>query len=140
MWGAGGYATNAPGHERFGRFADVTADDSWFDEQFADEEKRIVSTDPMIVRTPRTTAALVAILTRQRRGYVEIGVAAETTQRGRGLLSSIRGIRSAADAACYVVLTLVARRRARRALARGRTPEWETDRSSRAFTEAPHGG
>lgn len=136
LWGAGGYATNEAGHARFGRFAEVTADDSWFDERFTAQEKRVVSTPPMRIRTPRDVPALLAVLARQRRGYVELGVAADTAQRGRALLRTVRGPRSAFDTACYVLLTLAARRRSARTTGAG-TARWERDGSSRAIGVNP---
>ncbi|MCP2032787.1 glycosyltransferase involved in cell wall biosynthesis [Okibacterium sp. HSC-33S16] len=130
LWGAGGYAVSESGHRRFSEFPQVTADDSWIDTQFADHEKRIVPTLPMRVRTPRDLSGLLAVLTRQRRGQVELGVPSTTTSRGRSLVASVRGPRSAGDMAWYVLLTAVARRRSRIAL-RARDRAWERDASSR---------
>jgi glycosyltransferase involved in cell wall biosynthesis len=134
MWGAGGYATGEAGHRRFGEFADVTADDSWFDGQFSAAEKRIVPTLPARVRTPRDTGALLAVLTRQRRGVAEIDVPSEAESRVGALLTSVRGPRSLVDAGWYVLLTLVARERAARLRRRGAVVGWERDASSRAAT------
>ena len=134
LWGAGGYAVSEAGHRRFSSFPAVTADDSWIDAQFGDHEKRIVNTTPMRVRTPLDTRGLLAVLTRQRRGQVELGVPSTTTSRGRSLLASVRGPRSAADMFWYVVLTAVARRRSRAAL-RTQAPVWERDLSSRPASE-----
>lgn len=134
LWGAGGYATNEEGHRRFGRFDDVTADDSWFDEQFEADEKAVVATAPMRVRTPRRAADLVAVLTRRRRGVLELGTTDEASSRGRALLRSVRGPRSAIDAGWYAVLTLLARRRALRTWRQGHRG-WDRDASSRATTE-----
>ncbi len=136
LWGAGGYAASAAGHERFGAFAAVTADDSWFDAQFDDAEKRVVDTDPMRVRTPRDCAALLAVLARQRRGYLELGVAPQTQRRGAALLTSVRSPEAAIDALWYLLLTLASRRRARarmRVGARGGAAavRWERDGSTR---------
>lgn len=130
LWGAGGYATNAEGHRRFGRFEDVTADDSWFDEQFEPHEKRVVATVPVRVRTPRSAAALVAVLARRRRGVLELGSQDHAQSRGRALLRSVRGPRSAIDALWYTMLTLFARRRALRTWRRGEGG-WVRDASSR---------
>ncbi len=135
LWGAGGYAASEEGHRRIGDFPPVTADDSWFDEQFTADEKRVVVTAPMRVRTARDTAGLLAVLARQRRGYREIGIASATASRGSALLGTIRGPRTAWDAAWYVALTVVSRRRARRA-ARLRGPGWERDGSTRSGAEA----
>ncbi len=134
LWGAGGYATNELGHERFDAFPTVTADDSWFDAQFSPAEKRIVDTDPMRVSTPRDSGALLAVLARQRRGYVEIGIAATTGARAGALVRSVRTPKDAVDAVVYVALTLVSRRRARRA-ARAARPIWERDASTREGAE-----
>jgi glycosyltransferase involved in cell wall biosynthesis len=130
LWGAGGYAVSEEGHRRFHRFADVTADDSWFDGQFAEREKRVVAAQPMRVRTPRDARALLAVLTRQRRGYVELGIDSSASTRGRGLLAAVEGPRSAWDACWYVWFSIVARRRAERIL-RQTERRWERDGSSR---------
>lgn len=135
LWGAGGYATNEQGHRRFGQFPATIGDDSWFDAQFTEDEKRVVPTAPMRVRTPRRAVDMVAVLARRRRGALELGLASTGASRGRGLLRAIRGPRSAIDAWWYACLTLAARWRASRALRRGdRT--WERDVSSRTT----HGG
>ncbi|WP_448258196.1 glycosyltransferase [Microbacterium aurum] len=134
LWGAGGYACSEAGHRRFGRFATVTADDSWFDEQFATDEKRVVATAPMLVRTPRDTEGLLAVLVRQRRGYVEIGISSHAAARGRELVRSVRGPASAVDAAWYALFTIIARRRAEKAMRR-RARTWERDASSRKGQE-----
>lgn len=136
LWGAGGYAVSEAGHRRFASFPAVTADDSWIDAQFGDHEKRVVDTTPMRVRTPLDTRGLLAVLTRQRRGQVELGVPSTTTSRGRSLLASVRGPRSAFDMFWYVVLTAVARRRSRAAV-RTRSRAWERDASSRSASGAP---
>lgn len=130
LWGAGGYATNEEGHRRFGRFENVIGDDSWFDRQFADDEKRVVPTTPMRVRTPRNAADLVAVLARRRRGALEVGAADQASSRGRALLHAVRGPRSAIDAGWYAVLSIAARRRAAITLRHGERG-WERDSSSR---------
>lgn len=130
LWGAGGYATNEAGHRRFGRFPDVIADDSWFDQQFDDSEKQVVPSMPMRVRTPEKLAELVAVLSRRRRGYLELDAVPEGSARGRAVLASARGPRTAFDAFWYVLITLAARWRAARMIRRG-TRGWERDASSR---------
>jgi hypothetical protein len=135
LWGAGGYATNEVGHARFTTFPTVTADDSWFDAQFADAEKSIVAAAPMRVRTPRDLKGLFAILARQRRGYVELGFSSHAGPRLRGLMTGVRGPRSATDVLWYATLSVLARRRAARALRGGDDRAWERDRSSRNIVE-----
>lgn len=137
LWGAGGYATNERGHRRFGHFPPVTADDSWFDAQFEDDQKRVVATVPMRVRTPQDLKGLLAVLTRQRRGYVELGIESSAGQRLRNLIASIRGPRSATDVFWYVTLTAVARLRSSKALRSAGHRAWERDASSRTSTEIP---
>lgn len=137
LWGAGGYAANEAGHGRFAAFPQVTADDSWFDEQFAAAEKRIVAASPMRVRTPRDTSGLLAVLTRQRRGHREIGTESQGASRARALAGSIHGPRSALDAGWYVLLTLIARVRAARAVRR-KERTWERDASSRSPHETTY--
>ncbi|WP_019180075.1 glycosyltransferase family A protein [Microbacterium yannicii] len=131
LWGAGGYAVSEQGHARFAEFPRVTADDSWFDEQFRDHEKRVVPTAPMRVRTPRDTRALMAVLRRQRRGHRELGIPSHATSRTRSIISAIRGPRSAADAGWYILLSLAARRRVRPASRSAAEHPWERDASSR---------
>lgn len=135
LWGAGGYATNEEGHRRFGRFPDLVADDSWFDQQFTAEEKRVVPSLPMRVRTPSNLTDLIAVLSRRRRGYLQLGGASEASSRLRTLVSSIRGPRTAFDAAWYVLVTLAARRRAAKAVRTG-AKLWDRDASSRGKAQA----
>ncbi|MDN4612901.1 glycosyltransferase [Leifsonia sp. F6_8S_P_1B] len=139
LWGAGLYAVSREGHERFDAFADVTADDSWFDALFAEDEKEVLPTSPARVHAPTNTAALLAILSRHRRGYVELDgdAAAQSTDRVAALLRTIRGPRSAFDACCYAALAAAARLRTRRTVGAG-TRRWETDGTTRAGRPA-HG-
>jgi len=133
IWGAGAYALNAPGHARFDRFPDLTADDSYVDSLFTSEEKVVVPTgSPVLVFTPRTVAGLVAILARQYRGVSELGTESTTTGSIRSLVASVRGPASATDVVCYGFLTLLGRLKTRRAVGHGRTG-WERDLSSRAL-------
>lgn len=134
LWGAGGYAVTREGHERFAQFPEVTADDSWFDGMFTAEEKVVVDTVPMRVRTARSAGDLLAVIARQRRGYVELGVAPATGLRARALLRTIRGPVSAADTFWYAALTLIARRRSAATTGQG-TARWERDGSSRVAQE-----
>ena len=71
LWGAGVFALSERGHDRLGEFPDVTADDYFVDQLFSVEEKMIVPTPPVHVRTPRTTASLLKILRRNVRGPAE---------------------------------------------------------------------
>jgi exopolysaccharide biosynthesis WecB/TagA/CpsF family protein len=133
IWGAGAYAVNVAGHERFGSFPPVTADDSYVDSLFDSTEKVVVhSCAPVRVFTPRTVSALIAVLARQHRGAMELSDMSSTAGSVRALIESVRGPFSATDVFCYGVLTVLGRMRARRARSRG-TAEWERDLSSRVL-------
>ncbi|HEY9293783.1 MAG TPA: glycosyltransferase [Microlunatus sp.] len=137
LWGAGGYAVSRAGHERFAAFPEITADDSYFDGLFIDDEKTIVATVPMRVHAPRTTSTLLRILARHRRGQLELQLPAEESRRRvRALVKGVRGPRSAVDAFCYAALTALARMRTRGTVGLG-TTTWETDASTRAASTAP---
>jgi exopolysaccharide biosynthesis WecB/TagA/CpsF family protein len=135
MWGAGAYGLNEKGHGRFGAFPAVTGDDLYVDTRFAAYEKAVVATDPSLVKTPADVKSLLAIMRRSHRGGAEL-LADEQGLRGRvrdtGLdtavtvLATIRGPRSAVDAAMYLGIGLARRYRYQR------SQVWERDESSRS--------
>jgi exopolysaccharide biosynthesis WecB/TagA/CpsF family protein len=140
MWGAGAYALNAKGHERLGEFPALTGDDYYVDGLFQAGEKRVLATDPVVVRTPRSSRALLAILRRnyrgnrqqrasQDRGSGASGSASSTRQTLRELAVSIRGPVSAFDAFVYAVFAVVGRYGA--VFPGGKSDGWERDESSR---------
>ncbi len=129
LWGAGVYAVARPGHDRFGDFPPLIADDLFVDRSFSPAEKRVVATQPVKVRTPRSVPGLIAVLTRQRRGNSEADVSSTTRSTVRALLASIRGPISFFDAVVFGTLTVIGRR-ASRGTAAGRAG-WERDDSSR---------
>lgn len=128
LWGAGVYAISEVGHERFDSFPTVTADDLFVDRLFAPSEKHIVTTVPVRVRTPRTTAALLTILRRNQRGVSEFAGTSTSTSI-KELITSIRGPASALDALAYSALA-VASRLPRVGIRRG-CAVWERDSTSR---------
>ena len=127
MWGAGVYGLSFAGHGRLGEFPSVTADDCFIDRLFGDGEKATLDCRPVIVRTPRSAKALLAILKRVYRGNAELSeVAGSHTGRTAGQLArSIRDAGSAADAAVYAAFALAGR------MAPHRGIRWERDDSSR---------
>ncbi|MBK4348507.1 WecB/TagA/CpsF family glycosyltransferase [Lacisediminihabitans changchengi] len=127
MWGAGAYALSKTGHERFGMFPAVTGDDLFVDQTFTAAEKRVVPCAPVVVRTPKTASALVAVLARQSRGSEESTLPATSRGTIRELIATVHGPRSFVDAALYATLTVFARRLARRSTA----VVWERDDSTR---------
>lgn len=132
LWGAGVYALSKAGHDRLGVFPSLTGDDYYVDRLFSGEEKAVLPTEPVVVRTPRTWVALLAVLRRSYRGNAQqdrMGAEAATSRTVRELLSSVRGPFSAVDAAVYAAFAAGGRRRP----LRGGEPAfaWERDDSSR---------
>jgi GT2 family glycosyltransferase len=130
LWGAGVYALNAQGHARIEGFPAVTADDLYVDSRLAKGEKAFPLTAPVRVRVPRTTGALVSVLTRVRRGSDAQGID-EGGRTLRALAATVRGPVSLADAVTYAALTLFARSRAT-----APSTGWERDASTRADASA----
>ncbi|MFC5040175.1 glycosyltransferase [Ornithinimicrobium kibberense] len=125
LWGAGVYALSKEGHRRVAPFPDVIADDLLVDSTFAQDEKVVVPTDPAVVRTPRTTTALLTVLRRQARGPAQLGVSTSASTV-RELASTVTGPLSLLDAVVYASLAIAARS--------GRDPAgtvWERDATSR---------
>jgi glycosyltransferase involved in cell wall biosynthesis len=135
IYGAGAYGLNEQGHERLGAFPAVTGDDLYVDTLFNIDEKAVVSTDPVVVKTPADARSLLAILHRSRRARAElladrqgVGARARNTSVDTvvAVLRSIRGPRSAADAAVYLGMKIAGR-------LPYRNPQvWERDDSSRS--------
>lgn len=131
LWGAGAYALSYSGHERMGVFPALTGDDYYVDRLFSAQEKAVLPTEPVVVRTPRTCAALLSVLRRTYRGNAQqdrLAGGASTGRTLRELLASVRGPLSVFDAAVYVVFAGAGRRRP---LSRKMVPAWERDDSSR---------
>ncbi|GGE91703.1 glycosyltransferase [Mycetocola zhadangensis] len=108
LWGAGVYAISKVGHERFDSFPTVTADDLFVDHLFSANEKHIVTTVPVRVRTPLTTGALLTILRRNHRALAEMPHAS-TSVSASEIVLSVRGLTSALDALAYTVLAVASR-------------------------------
>jgi hypothetical protein len=135
VYGAGAYGLSEKGHERLGAFPAVTGDDLYVDTLFNTDEKAVVSTDPVVVKTPADAKSLLAILHRSRRGRAELladrqglGARARNTSvdTAVAVLRSIRGPRSAADAGVYLGMKMAGR------LPHRNPRVWERDESSRS--------
>lgn len=125
LWGGGVYGLSESGHARLGAFPSLTADDYYVDCLFDGNEKRVLATEPVLVRTPQTAAALLGTLNRVYRGVREQPGAAPSTGRTVSqLLGTVRGPVSAFDAAVYAGFAVAGRLR-RSSL------RWERDDSSR---------
>ncbi|MGF6832105.1 exopolysaccharide biosynthesis WecB/TagA/CpsF family protein [Paenarthrobacter sp. TE4293] len=132
LWGAGAYALSEAGHDRLGVFPSLTGDDYFVDRLFSGVEKAVLPTVPVVVRTPRTRAALLAVLRRTYRGNAEqdgLEAEAPTSRTARELLSSVRGPLSAVDAVVYAAFAGAGR--GRPLAGRNRAATWERDDSSR---------
>lgn len=133
LWGAGVYGLSAAGRARFAAFPDVIADDLFAGQHFGAAELEIVACPPVVVRTPRSTVALVRMLRRVGHGNAEhhaLTPAAERTAGGtvRGLLTAALARPAAApDVAVYLAVTALARLSLRLAPPAG----WARDTSSR---------
>jgi len=134
LWGAGAYALSEAGHRRLSSFPELTADDLYVDSLFSPEEKVIVRTDPVTVRTPRDVPNLLKVLTRTFQGNSEVAASGlpgshrsgTTTRTLRQLVRSATSPRRAADALVYAALVTTARGLGRRS----RVP-WKRDESTR---------
>lgn len=129
LWGAGTYALSERGHARLGSFPHVVADDLFVDAVFARHEVAVVTTDPVVVRAPRTLTALLAVTRRSALGNAELrnaGVADTSRSTALALARSVRGPLSLLDAVVYAAVVLVARQRAARP-----GPAWDRDDSTR---------
>ncbi|WP_344808044.1 glycosyltransferase [Microlunatus ginsengisoli] len=138
LWGAGVYGTSAAGRSRFDKFPSITADDLYIDTLFSADEKVVLNVEPVLVRTPRSTAQLVAVLRRTYRGNREVTALLGTAEQSgssadsfRQLISACRRPGDVVDAAVYAAMVTVARVGGRRATV------WERDDSSRQMV-APH--
>ncbi len=130
LWGAGAYALSAEAGQQLGVLPSVVADDLYVDRFFPGAEKSVLDCPPVLVRLPRDVAGLLAILRRTYRGNAEQGALHGTVlSSAAGILRSVRGPRSAFDAAVYTVFTVAGRR-----LAAASRPDdvWERDNSTRA--------
>ncbi|MFW0774826.1 glycosyltransferase [Paenarthrobacter nitroguajacolicus] len=132
LWGAGAYALSFSGHERLGTFPALTGDDYYVDRLFSADEKAVLATEPVVVRTPRTCRALLSVLRRTYRGNAQqdrVSGGASVGRTVRELLASVRGPLTAFDAAVYVVFAGAGRRRP--GVSRTMVAAWERDDSSR---------
>jgi glycosyltransferase involved in cell wall biosynthesis len=133
LWGAGAYALSETGHRRLGAFPPLAGDDFWVDQLFAEAEKAVLDTPPVIVRVPRDTRTLLSVMARTYGGVSRAikvdGPAVPSSGRTlRELAGTVRNPHTAADAAVYVAFAVCGRIAAR---AGNRSSEWRRDDSNR---------
>lgn len=137
LFGRGAIVLLAPARARFDAFPTLIADDLFLDSLFAADEKLEVASVEVIVDAPHSTRDLLARLVRVRRGNRELRTAADAgavpvTVRASDRWAWLRDVvvphpRLIFAAVPYVVITLIAARRARRA----RAVSWGQDTSTR---------
>jgi hypothetical protein len=134
LFGRGVIALSAAGRARFGTFPAQLADDLFLDSLFQPDEKRQVDGASARVAAPRRTGDLVRRLVRVRAGNGAMraaGTGVRPARRSSWLFDVVLPRPWLIPAAaCYVGITLVAARRARRQSRRGAL-NWGHDESSR---------
>jgi glycosyltransferase involved in cell wall biosynthesis len=139
LFGRGVVALSEAGRARFDRFPELVADDLFLDSLFTQAEKQHVTSYAALVATPRRTGDLIRRLVRVRGGNAAMRAASANGQvaapvRSAARLSWLRDVVLprpwlAPAAVCYVAITVVAARAARRAGDGGAA--WGRDESSR---------
>lgn len=141
LWGAGTYALSVEGRARFDEFPDIVSDDLFIDRLFAEQESAIVPTDPVVVRTPRTTSDLLRILVRTYRTQSDVARNDGAAPVSAGQLGQLRDLvalvlrRPPLIVAAMVYVALIAVARIRAGLKSG-NDGWERDNSSREGSPA----
>jgi len=134
LFGRGVIAVGSEGHERLDRLPGVIADDLAASLAFGPDERRVVEEARVLIHPPRTWGDLLRRRTRAVSGVTELEEA-ELDQPGGSARTSLRDLAAmvarepllAPRLALFVSVTLIARRRARRA----GTATWQRDESSR---------
>jgi Glycosyl transferase family 2 len=144
LWGRGVIAVGEPGQERISSLPPLLGDDLAASLMFAPHERSIVAGARVIVHTPRTFADLLRRRIRAATGTAQIervpeAPACTTRTRMSDLTAIIRGEpHLAPQVAFFLSMALLARLRARRAVAGGDYSTWLRDDSSRR--ESAKGG
>jgi glycosyltransferase involved in cell wall biosynthesis len=145
LWGRGVIAVDPPGHERMAGLPPLLADDLAASLSFRPGERRIVSDARAVYHPPRTVADLLRRRVRVHTGVIQIEhtrQAPASTERTRvsDLVAIVRGEpRMAGPVGFFLLVTAIARLRARRALAHGDYSTWLRDESSREPAAASRG-
>lgn len=132
LHGAGVYGLSVDARSRFGEFPDLVADDLFVDRIVQRDEVLIADCEPVVVRVPRTSRALVATLARVYRGNRQLADtdpargASSTRDTARELVALAKRPRWWARLGAYGALVA-----AGRIAARGSDGTWERDTSTR---------
>jgi hypothetical protein len=137
LWGRGVIAVDEPGQQRISGLPPLQGDDLAAGLLFAPHERSIAAGARVVVHTPRTFADLLRRRIRAVTGTAQIERVPEAPPstartRVRDLTAIIRGEpRMAPQVAFFLSVALLARLRARRAVASGDYTTWLRDESSR---------
>lgn len=146
LWGRGVIAVDEKGQERIVALPPLLGDDLAASLSFAPHERAIVPAARVVVHTPLTVADLMRRRVRSATGVAQIERterAPESTARTRvsDLAAIIRSEpRMAPRAVLFLSMAIMARLRARRAVARGDYSTWLRDDSSRRGAAIPLAG
>lgn len=141
LFGRGVIALSAEGHRRIAGLPELMGDDLAASLSFAPNERRVVEAASVTVHPPRTLRDLLKRRTRSM--TVTTQAAAQTdlpsSRTSTGDLKALlrkAPIRNGPRVAWFVAVTVVARRRSRRAVKAGDFTTWLRDESSRAAAVA----
>jgi glycosyltransferase involved in cell wall biosynthesis len=131
--GNGVYGLSEEGRRRFDRFPDITADDQFVLERFAQEERQTIRSEQFTIRAPRTLRGVVKVRTRSYRGNLELHAmeapAAAEERVGRSTLRTLLlDRRVAAGVPVWLAVNAFAKVQARRRW----NGAWERDDTSRS--------
>jgi glycosyltransferase involved in cell wall biosynthesis len=136
--GSGLYAMSHDGRRRFGTFPDVIADDTYARAHFDANELVRVYAATSVVRAPARVADLLRIKTRSRLGTLELQkkyprLWAQKKAHTKSLVEKAIALPVGVWAAvpAYVILQLLARRRAKKLVTTLDSYQWQRDDSSR---------
>jgi glycosyltransferase involved in cell wall biosynthesis len=136
LFGRGVIALSREGNDRIRALPPVMSDDLAFSEAFAPAERVIVEKASVVVHPPRTTADLLRRRIRSVTGNAEADAADLRGASSRTRLSTLAALglrhpRLVPKIPVFVVVSLVARVRARRPIRSGDFTTWLRDESSR---------
>jgi Glycosyl transferase family 2 len=143
LWGRGVIAVAEPGQQRVAGLPPLLDDDLAASLLFAPHERTVVPGARVIVHTPRTFADLLRRRVRAATGLAQLEGAehapASTARTRMSDLTAIIGseLRMTPRVALFISVAVLARRRARRAIARADYSTWLRDESSRCGADTP---
>lgn len=137
LYGRGVIALSEAGWQRVADLPPMMGDDLAVSEVFRPGERRIVPEAAVVIRPPRTWGDLIRRRTRAVTATAQFGQSGTVEEQSRTSKADLLGILRtepwrAGQVAVFVLVAVVARRSARRAVASGDFTTWLRDESSRA--------